>query len=218
MKDIPIFQSQHGVASLILRQIPYRQEAYVRFQAVERLEPLVKDCVSFCRACGAERIFGAEVEGLEHYPMETEIWVMERQRSALPQTQAVLQPVQDLDRAAWQEIYNRAMATVPHAALLPEWGQDRSPENCFFIHRFGERLGIGATERNTILAVAALQKGCGADLVAALASSISAPTVRLEVASANQRAVRLYQRLGFAQTKLLDRWYELGAEVSRKNT
>ena len=30
MKDIPAFTTENGIASLILREIPYREEAYIR--------------------------------------------------------------------------------------------------------------------------------------------------------------------------------------------
>ena len=35
MKDFPCFATDDGVASLILKEIPYRQEAYIRFQDVQ---------------------------------------------------------------------------------------------------------------------------------------------------------------------------------------
>ena len=35
MKDIPVFTTEFGIASLILRDIPYRGEAYVRVRSCE---------------------------------------------------------------------------------------------------------------------------------------------------------------------------------------
>ena len=51
LKDIPIFPTQYGVASLILREIPYRQEAYIRVQDVqeEELSLLLSECADFCK-------------------------------------------------------------------------------------------------------------------------------------------------------------------------
>ena len=48
MKDIPFFPTQHGVAGLILREIPYRQEAYIRIQDVQpgELSLLLRECLS----------------------------------------------------------------------------------------------------------------------------------------------------------------------------
>ena len=37
MKDFPVFSTSYGVASLILKEIPYRQEAYIHIQST--LEP-----------------------------------------------------------------------------------------------------------------------------------------------------------------------------------
>ena len=56
MKDFPCFATDDGVASLILKEIPYRQEAYIRFQDVQpgRFAPFLQECVSFCRMAGAE--------------------------------------------------------------------------------------------------------------------------------------------------------------------
>ena len=35
MKDIPVFTTDFGVASLILKEIPYRGEAYIRIQDLQ---------------------------------------------------------------------------------------------------------------------------------------------------------------------------------------
>ena len=66
MKDIGIFPTEYGVASLILREIPYRKEAYIRVQDVQpgALVQLLNECGDFCRACGAQTILwtGAETD------------------------------------------------------------------------------------------------------------------------------------------------------------
>lgn len=210
VKDIPIFQTEYGVASLVLSQVSLRREAYVRFQAVGRLAPLVEECASFCHACGAERVYGVGAEGLERYPLETAIYTMEGRRSALPETQAYARPVGMEERAAWREIYNSRMAAVPHAALLRAWGEALPPGACYFVCRGDTLLGIGAVMGSSLLTVASVEKGSGAELVAALAKTMPKDAVRLEVASANWRAIRLYRRLGFVQTGELERWYEIG--------
>ena len=56
MRDIPVFTTEYGVASLVLREIPYRQEAYISIQSSLQPEELLAECVSFCRACGAEKV------------------------------------------------------------------------------------------------------------------------------------------------------------------
>ena len=52
MKDIPMFTTEYGAASLILRELPYRGIAYVRLQATEQPEKLLEECIGFCRAFG----------------------------------------------------------------------------------------------------------------------------------------------------------------------
>lgn len=70
MKDFPCFATDDGVASLILKEIPYRQEAYIRFQDVQpgRLAPFLEECVSFCRMAGAEKIYAQGHRELARYP------------------------------------------------------------------------------------------------------------------------------------------------------
>ena len=57
MRDIPMFTTENGVAGLVLSQIPYRQTAYVTIHASSEPAALVGECLQFCRAAGAERIF-----------------------------------------------------------------------------------------------------------------------------------------------------------------
>ena len=70
MRDFPIFTTDYGVSSLILREIPYRQEAYIHIQDVQPdgFADHLKECVSFCRMAGAERIFARGHEMLADYP------------------------------------------------------------------------------------------------------------------------------------------------------
>ena len=72
MRDIPMFTTEYGVASLALREIPYRQEAFITIQATEKPKELLEECIGFCRACGKlmERAFAAG--GLQ--PVLRRIW------------------------------------------------------------------------------------------------------------------------------------------------
>ena len=54
MRNIPVFTTEFGVGSLILREIPYRQEAYIRIQDTGQPEIFLKECVDFCKTAGAE--------------------------------------------------------------------------------------------------------------------------------------------------------------------
>ena len=59
LKDIPMFDTETGVSTLVLKEIPYKQVAYVKVQSVQPdgLKAHLQECVSFCRMCGAERIY-----------------------------------------------------------------------------------------------------------------------------------------------------------------
>ena len=59
LKDIPLFTTDAGIASLLLGEVSYRKEAYVRIRSVQpgKLAELLEECISFCRMVGAERVF-----------------------------------------------------------------------------------------------------------------------------------------------------------------
>jgi hypothetical protein len=60
---------------------------------------------------------------------------------------------------------------------------------------------------NEIRFVASLFPGAGAEIVCALAHGISDDVIVLEVASQNQKAVSLYESLGFVKSKEISLWY-----------
>ena len=35
MKDFPMFTTEYGIASLVLKEIPYKKEAYIMLRATE---------------------------------------------------------------------------------------------------------------------------------------------------------------------------------------
>lgn len=211
MRDIPVFTTQNGVASLFLREIPYRGRAHIKFQSTLEPEKLLEECVSFCRACGAEWIDAAGHPYLENYPLITALLSMQCEKSRLPQTDACLFPVTEQTVGKWLDIYNERMANVPNAAYMD--GQDGrellKTGDGYFIHRDGELLGIGKAAGDYIDTVISVIPGMGETVVAALASGLHCDTVRLMVADANTRAVRLYERMGFIKVKELSRWYRV---------
>lgn len=211
MRDIPMFSTEYGVASLILREIPYRQEAYVRIQDTAYPEEFLQECVSFCRMAGAEKIYATNHDHLHKYPLYTAVWVMQRPMDNLPETDAMTFPVteQTLDR--WQELYNQAMAGVPNAAYMDKKDAQEmlNRGDGYFVHRDGELLGIGIAAAETIHAVIACKPGSGQDVLLALTHALTGEQIILQVASANGRALRLYERLGFIKTAELSRWYQV---------
>ncbi|MBQ9762071.1 MAG: hypothetical protein IJV82_03235 [Oscillospiraceae bacterium] len=213
MKDIPFFTTDQGVASLMLGEIPYRQEAYIQIQDVQpgQLETLVQECVGFCRAAGAERVYwSAEgAEGALHasvFEMRAVAWVDKAMLESLF-------PVTEPTVARWRQIYNERMRNVDNAATMTAFDEKKIVESggAYFVHHEGELLGIGWLEDTKLLAMAAVQKGAGLRVMHTLMSLVEGADMTLEVASTNDRAVALYETLGFVKTKELRKWY-LGFE------
>ena len=209
MKDIPMFTTEYGVAGLVLREIPYTAIAYIRLLATEQPELLLQECVSFCRACGAETFYATGDPWLEHFPLHTAVVEMRCAASALPQTDTALFPVLPETLLKWRDIYNEKMKNIPNAAYLSEQDAKAMLDtgDGYFVHRNGTLLGIGKAGNGRIDAIAALQKGAGRDVVLALCSLLNDDIVTLEVASNNEKAMSLYKSLGFIATRELSRWY-----------
>lgn len=209
MKDIPVFTTENGVASLTLREIPYRGIAYIKIQSSLEPDALVEECAEFCAACGAGKIVATGHPALEKYPFRNAVIQRRRSLDGLPDTDAALFPVQERSLKKWLEIYNTGMRNVANAAWMTEKDgiEMLQKGDGYFVHRGDTLLGIGRASGGKIGAIVAVQKGAGADVVLALCHALTADTAMLEVASNNERAVRLYDRLGFMPTAELSRWY-----------
>ena len=211
MKDIPVFDTEHGVASLFLREIPYRRRAHIKIQSSLDPEKLLEECVAFCKMCGAEWIDAAGDPYLEKYPLITPLYIMHCRREDLADTDACLFPVTEETVGKWLDICNERMKDVPNAAYMD--GADGKEllktGDGYFIHRDGKLLGIGKAKGDFIDTVISVIPGMGETVVLALNHALSGETVRLMVAGANERAVRLYERMGFLKVKEVSRWYRV---------
>ncbi len=211
MKDLQVFTTEHGVASLILKEIPYQETAYVILR--DSLEPmaLARECADFCRACGGSRIYATGSDALTEYPFYTAMWEMCCVRESLPDTDAALWPVQEKTLKTWQDIYNQKVRNVPNGAWMTHADAVKMLEtgDGYFIHRGDTLLGIGRAGADRIDWVASVILGAGADVVKALAHAATEDTLSLTVASANQKAVTLYERLGFLRTAEISKWYRI---------
>ena len=211
MKNLPVFTTEYGVATLILKEIPYQETAYIILQ--DTLEPLllVRECADFCRACGSERIYARGNDALAEYPFFTAMWEMTCLRESIPDTDAALWPAQEQTLTQWQEIYNQKVKTVPTGA----WMTDADAKDMlakgdgYFVHREDMLLGIGKASADRIDWVASVTPGAGADVVKALIHATTEERVRLTAASLNQKAVALYESLGFLKTAEIARWYTI---------
>ena len=132
-------------------------------------------------------------------------------KDALGETDACLFPVTEETVGEWLDIYNTRMADVPNAAYMDskDGKELLKTGDGYFIHKDGQLLGIGKAAGDFISAIVAVKPGMGETVVRTLVSALTEDTVRLMVAGANERAVRLYERLGFVKTKELSRWYRV---------
>lgn len=200
MKDIPIFTCCEGIASLILRQIPYNGTAFVLVRSVfTATEALLRECAAFCRAAGAETvIFGGDGD-FSGRPIYARIIERTISVSALPKTTAVARPAENTDE--WLKIYRQRFAEVPAATYFP------STENALTIFDGDRPIGIGQVEGGSIRLLASTVRGRGADCVCALAAHCIGQIVTLSCAEENVPAMRLYDRLGFSRGETKEIWF-----------
>ena len=212
MKDIPMFTTDFGVSSLILKEIPYKQLAFILVQDVQpgQLEAHLAECIAFCRMAGAEKILAKGREELRTYPLESVVVEM-----AMPlqyqEPEANLWPVTEETVTKWREIYNGAMGQFPNHATLTFHDEKRIVRSggAYFIHRDGKLLGIGWMDGQELLALVSTVSGMGETVARTLFTTVDADRITLEVVSDNQRAVRLYEKMGFVKTREVSRWYRL---------
>ena len=211
MKDIPMFTTEYGVASLILKEIPYKQTAYIKMLSSQEPEKLLAECVQFCRMCGAEIIDATGHPCLEKYPLTTAILAMQCPRDVLAQTDACLFPVTEQTLSQWLQIYNARMAAVSNSAYMDsrDGKELLKAGDGYFVHRSGKIIGIGKAAGDTVDAIISVEPGMGEMVLRTLAAALNCETVRLMVASTNNRAIRMYERLGFVKTAELSRWYRV---------
>lgn len=214
MKDIPCFATENGVAGLSIQQIPYNGSAYITIHSTQVLDAFLEECIGFCRAVGAERIFACGHNDLVKFPMHTRILRMQMQ---MPEDResGCLFPVTENTLNTWLEIYNAAMRNVPNAEIL---SRSRGKELAdmgvaYFVHLDGTLMGIGAMSDSKLDAIVSCQKGAGEMVLKTLCGALAGDMVELEVAENNLPAVRLYNRLGFMTTGVVNTWYDVLKKV-----
>ena len=211
MRDFPMFTTEYGVGSLVLKEIPYTGAAYITIRDSAQPEAFLAECTDFCRAVGAQKVFATGNVYLEKYPVYTSVIQMSASWDMIPETDACLFPVTESTLVQWQRIYNERMQGVDNAAYM----SDRVAKDMlargdgYYIHRDGQLLGIGMASDDKIDCIASVIPGKGRDVVCALAHALMCDRVTLEVASTNSRAIKLYESLGFIQTAELSKWYKI---------
>lgn len=217
MRDFPMFTTQNGVASIVLKEVPYKGIAYITIQDSLAPAELLKECVEFAKMAGAQYIYATGHRILEEYPLFTTVLKMSRYREDIPETDCALFPITEKSRDQWQRIYNEKMKTVPNAATMTNEDMEKLIERGggYFVHKDGELLGIGIAYGETVESVIAVKAGAGQSVMLALCSSLFSERVVLEVASTNLPAIKLYEKLGFLKVSEISHWYDV---LTRKNT
>ena len=159
---------------------------------------------------GAERILAKGHEGLGNYPLHSIVYKM-----SMPLTdeepEACLFPVTEKTVAQWREIYNKGMRHNDNHATLTARDEEKilSSGGAYFVHDDGQLLGIGWVEGSELLAIVSCVPGMGQTVAKTLFSVVGGDRVSLEVVSTNERAIRLYEKLGFIRTGEVSRWYRV---------
>lgn len=211
MKDFPMFTTEFGVASLVLREIPYRGEAFILIQDTLQPDELLAECISFCRICGAEKIYARGHEIVEKYPLHCIVYEM-RGRAEADETKVEnLWPVTEETVTQWRELMNEKMRPVDNSGTLEKKGEREILDSggAYFVHQEGELLGAGWLVDNELRLVASCKAGMGERVCHTLFSLIPGQEVKLDVVSTNTRAIRLYEKLGLIRTSERRRWHRV---------
>lgn len=208
MRDIPLFTTENGVATLFLKNVPITKSAYIKVQDTLNPEAFVKECCDFCKAVGADEIYC----NLAFYGDDClRIISMARSKAGIPETAAQLIPVQERTMELWREIYNRKMKNISNASQImqAESGKYLKTGGCYFVEKNGLQIGIGMLKDNRIEALASVSKGAGKDVLLALCNGLQTETIELSVAEENEKAIELYKAIGFAFKEVLETWYKI---------
>lgn len=212
MKDFPMFTTEYGVASLILKEVPYRQVAFVNILDVQvgSFAEHLAECVSFCRMVGAERIFAKGHDNLKQYPLHSIVYKMSMPNISR-EPEACLWPVTEETVAQWREIYNKGMRPFDNHATMTAHDEKKIIQSggAYFVHRDGELLGIGWMEGNELLALVSCKPGMGETVARTLFTTVEDEQITLTVVNTNEKAIRLYERMGFVKTGEVSRWYQV---------
>lgn len=217
MRNIPIFTAEHGLASLILREIPYSGRAYVMVRSVwsGQTQALLAECRQFCTAAGAGEVYASwEMEALP-VPHAYDVLELSRPRAGLPPPKepVELEPLSERNAAQYLDIYNRCFRTLPGAASYDREDMRRLMEKdlAFLAKRRGRYAAVAELGAGSLAGVAVLPEfhGLGHDWTLTVLARLETPELTLRVASTNNRALALYRRLGFGADRTVSRWWRL---------
>ena len=215
MKDIPVFTGVHGVATLILSQIPWSGCGYVMVRSVwDDEKAFLDECLGFCRACGAEHVYAswelAELPAPHGYDMVQ----LRMKKSELPKGEPVeLEDLTEDNAEHFLDIYNTCFLPIPNAAAYGKKDIERllGEETAYLVRQDGEYAAIAEISKEGLEAVAVLPRyrGLGYDLCRTVLENVPSTVLKLKTASVNDRALALYRRLGFADEQVVSCWWKL---------
>lgn len=211
MRDIPVFTTDNGVASLILKKIPFNKEAYVHVRDSCACEELLKECVDLCCMAGAEKVFATGHCDLKQKSLYCSVLRYSVDKAQVAKTKSVALQLTQAQKDWWRQIYNQKMANVPSASPLSVGDVEKliAEAKAFCVYRECSIQGIGVAYDGCIQAVISLLPGAGRDVVLALADVLNSTSISLSVASTNEKAIRLYQSLGFTEAEIEANWYKI---------
>ena len=211
MKDFPMFTTDFGIASLVLKEIPYRVEAYIILQDTQQPEQLLEECISFCRMCGAEKIYARGHAITEDFPLHCAVYEMRAHVRADEAKVENLWPVTGETVAQWRQLTNERMRGVDNAGTLEQKDEKEilSSGGAYFVHHSGELLGAGWLVNGELKLLCSCKPGAGERVCHTLFSATTEQQIRLEVVSTNEKAIRLYEKLGFIRTAEISKWYRV---------
>lgn len=211
MKNIPLFSTESGVASLVLEEIPYKHKAYVKLQSTQTPEQLLRECVDFCKAVGADTVLATGHVCLNQYPIHSELVQMRCKRANIPPSDLSLKSVEDNTLQLWCDLYNTKMHKVSNASTMTVQKLKKltTEKSCYFVCDDQETVGIGMITSGSVEAIASLVPGMGTDIMGALCGRLEDEYVTVEVARSNVPAVKLYEKLGFIETEIISTWYSV---------
>ena len=217
MNNIPVFLSQWGTATLILREIPYKKTAYILLRTITDLDLLTQECAAFCRECGAEDCFvsAADSETVLSGKPAYELLRMTAEKASLPHPENPfrLEPLCPDNEDLYISLYNRCFRAVSNAATYDKRELQRvyrMGQQAYVAWLEGEPCGMGELHESELAAVGLLPefRGKGSYLTLALLDRCPGPEVSLTVVSDNARALALYEKLGFQTESVVSKWYQ----------
>ncbi len=221
MQNIPIFTAANGLATLVLREIPFSGRAYIMIRSIwnGKAEALVKECADFCRMAGAREIYATM--DLEPLPLEPAYDMVELQcvRENLPECQPVdTEPVTARTAEEWLQVYNRCFLPIAGAAAYDRRECSRLIKDGtgVLVRRDGICAAIAETKQDGLAAIAVLPqyRGLGTPLALTLLRQMEPPVLTVRTASTNEPALALYRKLGFETRRIVSRWWR--AEPERR--